>query len=100
MDTIDYAMVGVGGMMVAFGAGLIVAGRRRLSRHRAAAPGAWRRVGGGIALFGVGYHLVAWGLPAGWVPLSAPIGRWWIVACAVAFVVLGTWQADEADEGT
>ena len=37
----------------------------------------------GLSLLLVSYHLVAYGLPAAWVPLRVPEGRFWMLAAGL-----------------
>lgn len=80
-------MLGVGGWQLA-------RGRAGISRTEGAAPGAWRRLGLGMAMAGVGYHVVAWSLPRAWMAFAVPPERWWIVAGVAAVTVAGTWRMD------
>lgn len=94
--------------LVVAGAALVVAGLAALRWGRLHAgedppEGAWRPsvptryVLGVSGLFG-GYHLIAWGLPAGWLALRVPADRAWIVVLAclgmiAASVALDVWEA-------
>ncbi len=90
MTPIQAAQAVIGVVLATTGLALVVAGRRRLSRKSGAVRGAWWRVGVGFALTGLGYHLVAWVLPASWTPLKVGVDRWWIVAAIVLVVALGS----------
>lgn len=50
----------------------------------------------GLALAGVGYHLLAWCLPAGWLALRVPVERWWVVPGFAVVAVAASLGADAA----
>lgn len=96
MTPLQILQVAVGALLCAVGLVLTVRGRRRLSRKEGASEGAWVRLGVGIALVGVGYHVAGWALPATWAPLKAPVDLWWLVTAVAGVVALGAWRL-EAD---
>lgn len=78
-------------ILVVGGGGVVVAALwtlARVKREPEGAPGgasaATRTTIGLVGLL-VGYHLVSYGLPAGWVPLRVPADRLWIagVVCLI-----------------
>lgn len=101
MNALDWAGVVLGGAVLGIGGWLLAIGRGRISRRSGPEPGAWRRIGSGMALAGVGYHVVAWSLPPAWAAFCVPPERWWIVVGVAVLVALGTWRMDApgADAG-
>lgn len=51
----------------------------------------------GLSLLVLGYHLVAYSLPHGWLWLRVPADRLWILGVAVGVVVVGSLVMDGAE---
>lgn len=94
MSVLTVLQVASGVVLCATGLVLAARGRGRLSRKEGAAAGAWVRLGPGVALLGLGYHLAGWGLPPAWVPLKAPVQHWWLVVGISAAVAIGGWRLE------
>lgn len=41
----------------------------------------------GLGMLALGYHLLAWGLPAGYLALRVPAENWWMLAGGIAALV-------------
>lgn len=90
----------IGASAVALGAILVAKGRSGMTRTEGAKPGAWMRLGSGLGVFVLGYHLFGWGSPASWVPLKAPAEMWWVVVAGCVVVWLGSWGLDVKDRAS
>lgn len=45
----------------------------------------------------IGYHVLAWALPADWIALRVPLSRWWAVALVTLVALGGSLLADRLD---
>lgn len=54
----------------------------------------------GLSLLVLGYHLVAYSLPHGWLWLRVPADRLWIVGVAVGIAVAGSLVMDGVERRT
>ena len=97
MELLDWLGRIAGAGLLASGGWLIAQGRSGVSRAEGARPGAMVRLGGGLALAGLGYHVLAWSLPRTWVAFAAPPDRWWVVVGVCGLVAIGTWRLDRGD---
>lgn len=85
-----------GGVLLVGGGWLLARGRRGISRSGGAEPGAIGFVGIGLAIAGLGYHVLAWSLPKGWAAFAVPADRWWLVTLVCVGVALGAWRVDRS----
>lgn len=92
MAALDWAQVVLGVVLAVGGFVVIRASRTRDGEMgpRAMPFGTWSpsvptRYVLGMALLLFAYHLVAYGLPASWVPLRVPEDRFWMLAVALTF---------------
>ena len=45
----------------------------------------------------IGYHVMAWSMPDGWLALRVPVTRWWAVVLVAALALGGSLLADRLD---
>lgn len=51
----------------------------------------------GLSFMAMGYHLIAWSLPSGWLRLRIPTDRWWLLAAAPGIALPLSMLMDAAD---
>lgn len=55
------------------------------------------RLTAGVCGLIIGYHVMAWSMPQGWLALRVPLSRWWAVALVTVAAVGGSLLADRLD---